>query len=79
MTVTQEIVTDSRAKGSLPFFWRCNMFNFIKKFFTYKKNTDEIKVKVSGGKYFIADLESLSQSEVVKQQVRQARSYVKQS
>tara|TARA_Y100000588_G_scaffold392747_1_gene505768 strand:+ start:860 stop:1027 length:168 start_codon:yes stop_codon:yes gene_type:complete len=55
------------------------MFNFIKKFFTYKKNTDEIKVKVSGGKYFIADLESLSQSEVVKQQVRQARSYVKQS
>ncbi|MDN3487210.1 hypothetical protein QL989_17870 [Pseudoalteromonas sp. APC 3224] len=53
------------------------MFGFIKKFFTYKENTDEIKVKVSGGKYFIADLDSLSKSEVVKQQVRQAKAYVK--
>ena len=66
-------------KGSLPFFWRCNMFRFIKKFFTYKENTDEIKVKVSGGKYFIADLDSLSKSEVVRDQVRQARAYIKQS
>tara|TARA_R110000851_G_scaffold158526_1_gene301569 strand:+ start:17471 stop:17638 length:168 start_codon:yes stop_codon:yes gene_type:complete len=55
------------------------MFRFIKKFFTYKENTDEIKVKVSGGKYFIADLDSLSKSEVVRDQVRQARAYVKQS
>ncbi|MEL7579402.1 hypothetical protein AAEU31_14150 [Pseudoalteromonas sp. SSMSWG5] len=55
------------------------MFDSIKKFFTYKPNTDEIKVKVSGGKYFIADLNSLSKSEVVKQQVKQARSYVKRA
>ncbi len=51
------------------------MINLLKRLFTYQACTDEIKVTVNG-KRFVADLDSLAQSEVVKQQVRQAKSYV---
>ena len=51
------------------------MINLLKRLFTYQACTGEIKVIVNG-KRIVADLNSLSQSEVVKQQVRQAKSYV---
>ncbi len=52
------------------------MIKWLKTFFTYKACTDEIKVTVNG-KRFVADLDSLTKSEVVKQQVRNVKHTMK--
>ncbi|MDC9565871.1 MULTISPECIES: hypothetical protein [unclassified Pseudoalteromonas] len=50
------------------------MIKWLKTFFTYQACTDEIKVTVDG-KRFVADLDSLAKSEVVKQQIESAKYY----
>lgn len=49
------------------------MIRLLKSFFTYQACTDEIKVTVVDGSHFVADLNSLYKSEVVKQQVRNVK------
>lgn len=53
------------------------MIKWLKAFFTYKACTGEIKVTVVDGSHFVADLNSLAKSEVVRQQVKNAKYYVK--
>ncbi|MGK2236818.1 MAG: hypothetical protein ACI85L_001981 [Pseudomonadota bacterium] len=52
------------------------MIKWLKSIFTYQACTDEIKVTVNG-KRLVADLNSLSQSEVVKQQVSNVKHTLK--
>jgi hypothetical protein len=50
------------------------MIKWLKSIFTYKACTGEIKVTVYG-KRLEADLDSLAKSEVVKQQIENAKYY----